>query len=83
MVDEPLHVASRRRVSGAGAMLAVACGRLPGQKTIENEDKGSHCSYRPESNFGTMDTVNSDNAALERGPRALAFSLLIVNYFLR
>ena len=25
MVDEPLHVASRRRVSGAGAMLAVAC----------------------------------------------------------
>ena len=32
-------------------------GRLPGQKTIENEDKGSHCSYRPESNFGTMDTV--------------------------
>ena len=35
-------------------------GRLPGQKTIENEDKGSHCSYRPESNFGTMDTVLSD-----------------------
>ena len=32
-------------------------GRLPGQKTIENEDKGSHCSYRPESNFGTSDTV--------------------------
>ena len=32
-------------------------GRLPGQKTIENEDKGSHCSYRPESNFGTTDTV--------------------------
>ena len=26
MVDEPLHVASRRRVSGAGAMLAVAQG---------------------------------------------------------
>ena len=25
MVDETLHVASRRRVSGAGAMLAVAC----------------------------------------------------------
>ena len=32
-------------------------GRLPGQKTIENEDEGSHCSYRPESNFGTSDTV--------------------------
>ena len=38
-------------------------GRLPGQKTIENEDKGSHCSYRPESNFGTMDTVG-DNGPL-------------------
>ena len=32
-------------------------GRLPGQKTIENEDEGSHCSHRPESNFGTSDTV--------------------------
>ena len=32
-------------------------GRLPGRKAIENEDKGSHCSYRPESNFGTSDTV--------------------------
>ena len=36
-------------------------GRLPGQKTIENEDKGSHCSYRPESNFGTMDTVHTEH----------------------
>ena len=44
-------------------------GRLPGQKTIENEDKGSHCSYRPESNFGTMDTVL--RAALLRGLASL------------
>ena len=42
-------------------------GRLPGQKTIENEDKGSHCSYRPESNFGTMDTVRAENAAANDG----------------
>ena len=28
-------------------------GRLPGQKTIENEDKAAMGSYRPESNFGT------------------------------
>ena len=32
-------------------------GRLPGQKTIENEDKAAMGSYRPESNFGTSDTV--------------------------
>ena len=32
-------------------------GRLPGQKTIENEDKAAISSYRPESNFGTSDTV--------------------------
>ena len=32
-------------------------GRLPGQKTIENEDKAAIGSYRPESNFGTSDTV--------------------------
>lgn len=34
-------------------------GRLPGQKTIENEDKAAMGSYRPESNFGTSDTVVS------------------------
>ena len=34
-------------------------GRLPGQKTIENEDKAAMGSYRPESNFGTSDTVRS------------------------
>ena len=34
-------------------------GRLPGQKTIENEDKAAMGSYRPESNFGTSDTVIS------------------------
>ena len=34
-------------------------GRLPGQKTIENEDKAAMGSYRPESNFGTSDTVGS------------------------
>ena len=33
-------------------------GRLPGQKTIENEDKAAMGSYRPESNFGTSDTVS-------------------------
>ena len=33
-------------------------GRLPGQKTIENEDKAAMGSYRPESNFGTSDTVD-------------------------
>ena len=40
-------------------------GRLPGQKTIENEDKAAMGSYRPESNFGTSDTVTSSmhNAA--------------------
>ena len=32
-------------------------GRLPGQKTIENEGKAAMGSYRPESNFGTSDTV--------------------------
>ena len=32
-------------------------GRLPGQKTIENEDKAAMGSYRPESNFGTSVTV--------------------------
>ena len=32
-------------------------GRLPGQKTIENKDKAAMGSYRPESNFGTSDTV--------------------------
>ena len=32
-------------------------GRLPGQKTIENEDKAAMGSYRPESNFGTSDRV--------------------------
>mgnify|MGYP006952522583 CR=1 FL=1 len=44
-------------------------GRLPGRKAIENEDKGSHCSYRPESNFGTSDTVymHSDGAREARG----------------
>ena len=31
-------------------------GRLPGQKTIENEDKAAMGSYRPESNFGTGET---------------------------
>ena len=30
---------------------------MPGQKTIENEDKAAMGSYRPESNFGTSDTV--------------------------
>ena len=39
-------------------------GRLPGQKTIENEDKAAMGSYRPESNFGTSDTV------LPRGERS-------------
>ena len=34
-------------------------GRLPGQKTIENEDKAAMGSYRPESNFGTSDTVEN------------------------
>ena len=34
-------------------------GRLPGQKTIENEDKAAMGSYRPESNFGTSDTVQT------------------------
>ena len=34
-------------------------GRLPGQKTIENEDKAAMGSYRPESNFGTSDTVSA------------------------
>ena len=34
-------------------------GRLPGQKTIENEDKAAMGSYRPESNFGTSDTVRA------------------------
>jgi hypothetical protein len=42
-------------------------GRLPGQKTIENEDKGSHCSYRPESNFGTIDTVSGSSASSTLG----------------
>ena len=32
-------------------------GRLPGQKTIENEDMAAMGSYRPESNFGPSDTV--------------------------
>ena len=32
-------------------------GRLPGQKTIENEGKAAMGSYRPESNFGPSDTV--------------------------
>ena len=41
-------------------------GRLPGQKTIENEDKAAMGSYRPESNFGTSDTVSSP-----RGPLSL------------
>ena len=35
-------------------------GRLPGQKTIENEDKAAMGSYRSESNFGTSDTVGKD-----------------------
>ena len=35
-------------------------GRLPGQKTIENEDKAAMGSYRPESNFGKSDTVSSE-----------------------
>ena len=37
-------------------------GRLPGQKTIENEDKAAMGSYRPESNFGTSDTVAAGDA---------------------
>ena len=41
-------------------------GRLPGRKAIENEDKGSHCSYRPESNFGTSYTVTRRLVALRR-----------------
>ena len=36
-------------------------GRLPGQKTIENEDKAAMGSYRPESNFGTSDTVQGQD----------------------
>ena len=32
-------------------------GRLLGQKTIKNEDKAAIGPYRPESNFGTSDTV--------------------------
>ena len=41
-------------------------GRLPGQKTIENEDKAAIGSYRPESNFGTSDTVLSQHPAESR-----------------
>ena len=46
-------------------------GRLPGRKAIENEDKGSHCSYRPESNFGTSDTVQVLAPACEVSLRRL------------
>ena len=52
-------------------------GRLPGQKTIENEDKGSHCSYRPESNFGTMDTVAFDALPRASPTRLFACGCLI------
>ena len=38
-------------------------GRLPGQKTIENEDRAAMGSYRPESNFGTSDTVDSPSTS--------------------
>ena len=40
-------------------------GRLPGQKTIENEDKAAMGSYRPESNFGTSDTVQGPTIFFE------------------
>ena len=43
-------------------------GRLPGQQTIENEDSGSHCSYTPESNFGTSDTVFEEGNYKRLGP---------------
>ena len=39
--------------------LSLWQGRLPGQKTIENEDEAAIGSYRPESNFGTSDTVST------------------------
>ena len=41
-------------------------GRLPGQKTIENEDKAAMGSYRPESNFGTSDTVATEAPATSK-----------------
>ena len=44
-------------------------GRLPGQKTIENEDKAAMGSYRPESNFGTSDTVGPGTATTMCWPR--------------
>ena len=51
-------------------------GRLPGQKTIENEDKAAMGSYRPESNFGTSDTVLFSAVNLSRSrhgpPEALS-----------
>ena len=50
-------------------------GRLPGRKAIENEDKGSHCSYRPESNFGTSDTVLRGPTQSRVTPRAAAPTL--------
>ena len=51
----PGIILERRASSLKMLGLSLWEGRLPGQKTIENKDKGRHCSYRlyrPESNFG-------------------------------
>ena len=39
------------------------------------EDSGSHCSYRPESNFGTSDTVLRGPTQSRVTPRAAAPTL--------
>ena len=51
------HLASSSSIVAEDAGPQLMGGPVAGAEDIENEDGDSHGSYRPESNFGTSDTV--------------------------